>query len=281
MVNNQVRQRSVFSSKIKNFIEELFRSHPYGYGLARYLAGKFFYKILGEKDFEAFKYFKFPTNKYFLDVGANDGISALSFYHFNKINPIISFEPDDYHFKSLEKLKNKLNKFEFKIMGLSSIKNKIKLYIPKVSGIYIGQLASTNKEEAFSNVFKILTTKNLEKKTKIIEKTISVDTIDNLKLDVCAIKIDVEGHELEVLKGAKTTLKNQLPILLIELKINDSEKIYSFLKKLGYELFIYENKKLNKTELKNLALENNEFITNAFFINPRNNYNYSFINTSR
>jgi len=60
-----------------------------------------------------------------------------------------------------------------------------------------------------------------------------------------------------------------------------SKTIYSFLKKLGYELFIYEYKRLNKTDLKNLGLENSEFITNAFFINSRFNYNSSFINTSR
>ena len=278
MANNQVRQKTVFSSKIKNFLEELFRSHPYGYGFARYLAGKFFYKSLGEKDFEAFKDFDFPSHKLFVDIGANDGISALLFHFFNKKNPIISFEPDNFHLKSLNKLKKKIKNYSYENIGLSNKKDSINLYIPKVYGIYIGQLASTNKHEAYSNVFKILTTKNLEKKIQIIKKTILVNTLDSFKFDVCAIKIDVEGHELKVLEGAKSTIKKQLPILMIELKNNDAEDIVNFLKKLEYKLYVFENKKLKKINLCELSLDSNEFIINAFFINPKNIYSYKFFN---
>lgn len=278
MVNNQVRQKTVFSSKIKTFLEELFRSHPYGYGFARYLAGKFFYKTLGEKDFEAFKDFDFPSDKLFIDIGANDGISALLFHFFNKKNPIVSFEPDNFHLKSLNNIKKKIKKYSYENIGLSNKKDTISLYIPKVYGIYIGQLASTDKDEAYSNVFKILTTKNLDKKIKIIEKNVLVNTLDSFKFDVCAIKIDVEGHELKVLEGAKSTITKQLPILMIELKNNDAEDIFNFLNKLGYELYVFQKKKLIKVALSDLSLDSNEFITNAFFINPKNNFNYKFLN---
>ena len=278
MVNNQIRQKTFFSSKLKNFIEELFRSHPYGYGFARYLAGKFFYKALGEKDFEAFKDFNFPKEKIFVDIGANDGISALLFHHFNPTNSIVSFEPDNFHLKSLDKIKKKIKNYKYENIGLSNEKNSIDLYIPKVYGVYIGQLASTDKEEAYSNVFKILTTKNLEKKIKMIEKKVLVNTLDSFRFDVCAIKIDVEGHELKVLEGAKSTISKQLPILMIELKNSYAEEIFDFLKKFNYELYIFENKKLKKIGLSELSLNSNEFITNAFFINPKNNFDYKFSN---
>ena len=65
---------------------------------------------------------------------------------------------------------------------------------------------------------------------------------------------------------------------MIELKNNDAEDIYYFLKKLKYELYIFENKKLKKVNLSDLSLVSNEFITNAFFINPKNNFNYKFFN---
>lgn len=62
----------------------------------------------------------------------------------------------------------------------------------------------------------------------------------------------------------------------------------TFLKNLPYLYIVIDNffkskyiEKLNKTELKNLILQNCDFITKTFFINLRNNYNYSFINTSR
>ena len=278
MVNNQVRQKSLLSSRLKNFMEELFRSHPFGYGFARYLAGRFLYRFLGEKDFEAFKFFDFPKEMFFIDIGANDGISALLFHYFNKSNPIISFEPDNHHLKSLKRIKKKIKNYSFENIGLSNNKTYIKLFIPKVLGVYIGQLASTDKEEAYSNVFKILTTKNLEKKIKLIEKKILVTTLDSFELDVCAIKIDVEGHELQVLEGAKQTIIKNAPILMIELKNDDAQDIYNFLNKLNYELYIFDSKKLKKISLSELSLESPEFITNAFFINPKNNYNFKDCN---
>jgi FkbM family methyltransferase len=71
---------------------------------------------------------------------------------------------------------------------------------------------------------------------------ISMTSIDELGMfGVDFIKIDVEGYELEILKGAKETIKKFKPVLLIEInrgtlkregvKEND---IFSFLDELGY-----------------------------------------------
>src|SRR6056300_1027810 len=50
------------------------------------------------------------------------------------------------------------------------------------------------------------------------------------------VKIDVEGHELEVLEGAKETLEKHKPMILIELlpHIENSKKARAFLEELGY-----------------------------------------------
>ena len=49
---------------------------------------------------------------------------------------------------------------------------------------------------------------------------VQVDKLDNIKLgnNIKFIKIDVEGHEIEVLKGAEKTIKDNLPVLLIEIE---------------------------------------------------------------
>lgn len=70
-----------------------------------------------------------------------------------------------------------------------------------------------------------------------------MDTLDSFELDACDfIKIDVEGFELDVLKGAKKTIKKYKPYLCIE--INDAtlnrnnitrEMIFSYLNELGYK----------------------------------------------
>jgi hypothetical protein len=50
------------------------------------------------------------------------------------------------------------------------------------------------------------------------------------------IKIDVEGHELKVLMGAKELITKHKPTILIELlpHIEDSEHVRTLLKEMGY-----------------------------------------------
>jgi len=78
--------------------------------------------------------------------------------------------------------------------------------------------------------------------------SINCQTLDNLcteyKLSPAFIKIDVEGHEPAVLAGAKATITNHFPILLIE--VNDGfyagstgAAIQNFLFPLGYTMHAF------------------------------------------
>jgi hypothetical protein len=49
------------------------------------------------------------------------------------------------------------------------------------------------------------------------------------------IKIDVEGHELEVLAGARALLGRFSPVLIIE--VNDAEGLEHVLGEIGYQAF--------------------------------------------
>jgi FkbM family methyltransferase len=65
------------------------------------------------------------------------------------------------------------------------------------------------------------------------ELEIPAITVDSLRLSPSFIKIDVEGHEREVLEGAKETLLRSRPALLVE--VIHSEVI-PFLSELGYQV---------------------------------------------
>src|SRR5207253_3642496 len=66
-----------------------------------------------------------------------------------------------------------------------------------------------------------------------------VKRFDDLGLRPVAVKIDVEGFELDVLLGMEETLERDEPILMIESNSND-EAVARWLDSKGYRLFAYD-----------------------------------------
>ena len=148
-----------------------------------------------------------------LDIGANIG-KYSSYLLENSSAKIIAFEPMPKTFNELIKLKKKYpNRFFINQMGLGQKKAQKVIYFDKDNL----QWANFNSE-----VNKIDYLKNNKKKIMC-----SLDTLDNFikrngkiinsKIDL--IKIDTEGFELEVLRGAEKTIK-QLKPKYIQLEYN-------------------------------------------------------------
>lgn len=68
---------------------------------------------------------------------------------------------------------------------------------------------------------------------------VAIEVIDHLDLPAChLIKIDVEGMELEVLKGAEATIRRHKPVLYVENDREDkSAALIGFILDLGYDLY--------------------------------------------
>ena len=147
-----------------------------------------------------------------LDIGAWVGTWTMAMNSF--CGRVVAFEPDPVHYECL--VKNCPGDVETQQLAVGNDEKMIAL-----------------SEDDFTQAKRV-----------IGEGTIPMVTVDSLNLeDVDLIKIDVEGYEMEVLKGAENTLAN-VDYLMIELNNNAKKygssnlEIEKFLRKMKFEIMI-------------------------------------------
>ena len=161
----------------------------------------------------------------FLDIGANSGY--FSFYFANKFNnlKVKAFEPNIDAFEKFKKtlIKNSFNDVEIFNYGLSDVEKKVKMITWYKHGH-----AKTNLVILEDN----FNTNN----SKIYETDLKVgDEVLNFKNEKLCIKIDVEGHELSVLKGLAKNLRENKCVILIETGDVKFKAVNDFLIKNNYK----------------------------------------------
>jgi FkbM family methyltransferase len=161
-------------------------------------------KIFDIKVYEAAKRY-IKEDSIVLDVGANFGQLSILFSKCKKNVEVHSFEASRYIFEILDK-NTKINNANIRL--------------------YNNLVGNETKQDQFikkSNISKFNTYgSNMIEKIKFdsndkfeVEKINSI-RVDDIVFDkkISLIKIDVQGYDLEVLKGAKNTiLKDQMPII--------------------------------------------------------------------
>ena len=66
----------------------------------------------------------------------------------------------------------------------------------------------------------------------------SLDSIGHLFTDkISVVKIDVEGYEHSVLSGAKATLEKHKPVIIVEIGVDNLEKVNKLLNEYNYFLY--------------------------------------------
>ena len=181
--------------------------------------------------------------KNFIDVGAHKGKYTDLILDNCDTSRAFLIEPQRNIYNYLRnkyKNKNKINIFNF----AASNKNKIKkFYINKHD--LTSSLAELNQKNQYLNIKSRLFGTDLKGmiKSKRKVKTMKLDSLINkmkiLKIDL--IKIDTEGHELEVLEGLGNKIK-RIKVILIEFHNSstylgyNSRKIEMILKKNNFKL---------------------------------------------
>ena len=162
------------------------------------------------------------------DVGSHEGETLDYFLKIKKLNKIHSFEPQSLIFKKLVKKFKTNKKIILNNVALSNKTQKKKMFINLLTAT--SSFTKVNSNSDWLKIKnKIINQKNSRKKT-IILKTSSIDTYvkkRNInKIDL--LKIDTEGHELQVLQGAINSIKKKkIKYVLIELHFSNMYKHYS------------------------------------------------------
>lgn len=163
-----------------------------------------------------------------LDIGTNVGDVAMHLAQKASISgQVIGFEPDPINFKRVSQN-----------LALNSFSNI------QILNIGLGESEGTfyvkTPDEHNAGMTRI--TQDISGHKVTIKRLDYVETIQNLS-KINLIKMDIEGYEMNALKGGIETLKKHKPILFIELDNNNlidqnssAIELVAFIEQLGYKI---------------------------------------------
>jgi len=174
--------------------------------------------ISGSYEFKTVNLFRelAKQSKMIVDVGANIGKYSISMGLINSDSKIIAIEPENDNFAILKRNieLNKLSNINPLKIALGSKKQRKKLYTNKIN---FGGHSLINKSESFEDI--------------------EVDRLDNLFDSIDLIKIDTEGYEMEILKGAENLLSGKkIKKIIVEIDEQNLSSVQKLFEKYGYSL---------------------------------------------
>ena len=159
-----------------------------------------------------------------IDIGANIGNHSIAFSPFFK--EVISLEPHPTTFRLLEINAELVNNVRPYNIGASSVRRTLEVAVNK------SNQAATS-----------ISTSVVTDTDTVSFDLVPLDEVDSLKSlnTVSFVKLDVEGHEVDAILGAENLIKNNSPVLAIEVLPGDINhgtcESVELLKKLGYKNF--------------------------------------------
>ena len=182
---------------------------------------------LGFVEQNTFKIIKnlLPVDGIFVDIGANIGIySCIMANHLGAKGSVIAFEPMP---ENLEQLMSNI--------ALNQLKN-----------IEVNELALSNRQEDFNLYVPLAHQQGATGCTQVWNPGdwVSVGSTNATTLDIAFqkqrldfIKIDTQGHEFEILQGAKSTIERFQPLILCEVFEENRTKVFDLMKSWNYAIF--------------------------------------------
>ena len=170
----------------------------------------------------------------FVDIGTNKGIYLYQAEKVIRTGKIYGFEPNTSLVNYIKPLFPNVELFP---LAVSSTTGTSVLHIPKKGNGLQDTRASL--EDMGDEVERV------EIQTITLDDWAKQNNITKLDL----VKIDVEGHEFDSVKGCKTILETIKPIFIIEIELRHAhypiKDIFDFIIGFGYEVFYFDRKSLS------------------------------------
>ena len=216
-------------------------------------------RIPHESDFWALKLITEVFEGHYVDIGANQGQSIESIRLFVRDARIIAFEPNPSLFRRLKRRYGRDKRIEIRGLALSDEQRTAKLYVPVYCGFVYDGLASLDRDEAASWISGERVFWFRPARLEISEVQCETTTLDDQDIDdVLFMKIDVQGTEFEVVKGAFHVLKRDEPILMIE--NGEDRRLVDLLSDMGFSEYSFDGSAFTKVTHRSL---------NSFFMTGR------------
>jgi FkbM family methyltransferase len=204
-----------------------------------------------------------PRCQCFIDVGSNTGYYALLACSKNPGTKAYAFEPASapFHYLETNIRINKLGNMAAFPVALSDKPGTLEFF----------ELSNPDHYHSVHNLAGTGTLKGEDVlKQKHESRLVQVDTLDHFietrKLQVVdLVKLDTEGTEHLVLKGAHHMLSHHKPVIICETLFNVIEaELENVLRPYGYLFFNYRNGKLSQTE--RLVRKEDNGVRDCFFV---------------
>jgi len=156
-----------------------------------------------------------------LDIGAHGGLYSLVLDRSIGFDAIVAIEPEA---KSLAQLRANVM--------MNDLADKVEI-VAKAASRKSGYAQFIVAHESNRGQSHLLSRKSEKQVAAILVETVAVDRIFTEKATLVVAKIDVEGHEDEVIGGMTETIKNNSVILQIERNDADVSRLDQLLTPLG------------------------------------------------
>lgn len=203
-----------------------------------YAAARFFLRRTHDPDYGVFSLLS-AEHGVFLDVGANAGMSALSFRTHNRRSAIVSIEPNPFHEADLRFTSRLASPFSYRMWAAGATDDEMTLHVPVFRGVPLTTEASLVREEVIGSpsLRERLGDRMDGDAFEIATRTVPVRRLDALALDTSFVKLDVQGFEYPALQGLTETIERTRPMLLVETPGSD---VGDWLAERGYSALRYD-----------------------------------------